>query len=126
MSKKSKKSTERLIKELVRKQMYEDSISEEPEHRSIMPSKRTRSHIHNSAKDFWDDFDKSFDEDEKDMPHPFTARTLNVKTGESKSLWNAAKTYVLDTNILLQSPDSIFGFDDNEVVKDFSYRSAAF
>lgn len=189
MSKKSKKSTERLIKELVRKQMYEDSISEEPEHRSIMPSKRTRSHIHNSAKDFWDDFDKSFDDDEKDiksndniepefskcqsfqefvgrniadidrqqtledaeydkkiaeitaslknatkdaepedktffdkindekdMPHLFTARTLNVKTGESKSLWNTAKTYVLDTNILLQSPDSIFGFDDNEVV----------
>lgn len=26
------------------------------------------------------------------------------------------KTYVLDTNILLQSPASIFGFDDNEVI----------
>ena len=53
---------------------------------------------------------------EKDTSHPFAAKTLNVKTGESKTLWNAAKTYVLDTNILLQSPDSIFGFDDNEVV----------
>ena len=28
----------------------------------------------------------------------------------------APKTYVLDTNILIQSPKAIFGFDDNEVV----------
>ena len=26
------------------------------------------------------------------------------------------KTYVLDTNILLESPNALYGFDDNEVV----------
>ena len=33
-----------------------------------------------------------------------------------KDTLGSRKTYVLDTNLLLQSPDCIFGFDDNEVV----------